>query len=383
MKHPMHLFPIPSRRAVLRRGAAAAAGLGLPALAQGQRKTAPAPAIVQIVDTSMAEQDVAKDFLLGSRAAWQDINAQGGLRGRPLRHQTLEVDGSATGVRDALQAALADPACIALSGTVSDPVATMVAELLPAQPQGLAHLAPWLQNSSVTLGNRTFPIFAGRQEQLAHALKSLALVGVREVGVVFASGREQELHREDVARVAAAMKLALAPYRGNGDLVQLGQRLGPQSPAVLLFIGGTPELVQFTQGLERQNRQRFVIALADINLQAVQQMGGARSTPVIATQPVPMVTAPLPVVRRYREVMSRLFDEPPVALSLAGFVAARATFAVLQEVDGPPTRAAVLAACQRQQPVDLGGLRVAFDPQRRQSSYVTQTMLTAAGRMVG
>jgi hypothetical protein len=33
------------------------------------------------VDTSQEQQDVAKDFLIGSRAAWQDINLKGGLRG--------------------------------------------------------------------------------------------------------------------------------------------------------------------------------------------------------------------------------------------------------------------------------------------------------------
>lgn len=372
-----------SRRTVLRGGALAAAALGLPAFAQGQRRAGTAPAIIQIVDTSMAEQDVAKDFLLGSRAAWADINARGGLRGQPLRHETLEVDGSAAGVRQALQAALADPGCLALSGTVSDPVAAQVSALLGSEQAGLAQIAPWLLNSSLALGDRTFPVFAGRQEQVAHALKSLALVGVREIGVVFASAREQQLHREDIVRAATAMKLGVTEYRATGDLGQLGQRLGPQSPALLLFVGGSPELVQFTQGLDRQNRQRFVIGLADVNLQVVQQMGGARSTPVIATQAVPMVSSPLPVVRRYREVMARLYDEPPVPLSLAGFVAALATFGVLQGVEGSLHRASVLAACRRQQPIDLGGLRVSFDPQRRQVNYVTQTMLTAVGRVVG
>jgi ABC-type branched-subunit amino acid transport system substrate-binding protein len=378
----MSQFPLLSRRGLLR-GSLLAAVAGS-VLGQPARKSGSAPVtVVQILDTSMAQQDVAKDFLLGSRAAWHDINAQGGLRGRVVLHETLEVDGSAAAVRQALQAAVADPSCVALSGTVGDPVAAQVVQLLTAAPAGLAQIAPWLQNSSIGVGDSTFPIFAGRAEQVAHALKSLALVGVQDVGVVYASALEQRRHQDDIARVASGMDLRLAAYLGSGDLSLLGQRLGPRSPAILLFVGGTPELVQFTHGLDRQQRQRFVIALADVNLQAVQQMGGARSTPLIATQTVPMVTSTLPIVRHYREVMARLFDEPPVALSLAGFVAARATFAILQGIDGPLTRAAVLAACQRQQPIDLGGLRVSFDPRRGSRGYVTQTMLTAGGRVVG
>ena len=98
------------------------------------------------------------------------------------------------------------------------------------------------------------------------------------------------------------------------------------------------------------------MALADVNLQTVIQMGGAKSTPVIATQAVPMVSASTPIVRRYREVLG--------------------------DVD-TPTRTGVLAAFQRRSDVDVGGYRVSFNAQRRSATYVTQSMLTADGRVVG
>ena len=101
------------------------------------------------------------------------------------------------------------------------------------------------------------------------------------------------------------------------------------------------------------------------------------------TQPVPMVNASLPVVRAYREVLARLFDEPPSPLSLAGFLAARYTSEVLDDVDGPLTRANVLVASQKRAAIDLGGYRISFNPQRFGSTYVTQSMLSADGRVVG
>jgi hypothetical protein len=150
-----------------------------------------------------------------------------------------------------------------------------------------------------------------------------------------------------------------------------------------LFVGGTPELAQFTQGLEKQSRQRYIVALADVNLQILMQMGAARNTPVITTQPVPMVNASLPVVRQYRETLARLFDEPPTPHSLAGFIAARYTFEILNEIEGPLTRQNVLARFQRRSSVDVGGYRIAFDAQRRGSTYVTQSMMTLDGRLIG
>jgi len=371
----------PGRRRVLVGAAAFAAAPAL--LAQPAKAAARSVLVAQIVDTSPTQQDVSKDFLIGSRAAWQDINQKGGLRGRPVQHVSVEVDGSAASMKAAVQQLLDNPACLVLSGTAGDPAAGLLAAELRQQGAAIAHVAPWLQNSSVEVDERTFPIFAARQEQIGHALRSLTVMGVSEVGAVYASQQEYQLYQQDLERIATGMKLKLQSYRANGDLDRLGQRLTPGTPAILLFVGGTPELVQFTQGLEKQQRQRYIVALADVNLQTMTQMGGARSTPVIATQAVPMVNASLPVVRSYRETMARLFDEPPVSLSLAGFIAARYTYEVLRDMDGALTRAAALAAFQRREAVDVGGYRVAFNPQRRSATYVTQSMLTTDGRVIG
>ena len=132
-----------------------------------------------------------------------------------------------------------------------------------------------------------------------------------------------------------------------------------------------------------QARQRYIVALADVNLQVLKDMGGVHDIPIIATQPVPLRTAALPIVRMYRETLSRLFDEPPTALSLAGFIAARYTSEVLMSVNAPLTRQSVLAAFQKRSSLDLGGFRVSFDAQRRSGHFVTQSMLSRDGRQIG
>ena len=372
----------PARRRIIAAGGAALLGSAIPAQSQPGRAAAPL-AIAQIVDVSALQQDVSKDFLIGSRAAWQDINAKGGVRGRQVQHLAIEVDGTLPSLQAAIASVKGNPSCVCLSGTAGDPVATQLVGLMRQDNLALAHVAPWLQNSSLEVDDRTFPIFAARQEQIGHALKSLATMGVQDLGAVYASFGEYAMYQQDLERIAAELKLKLQSFRADGELVRLGQRLGQATPAILLFVGGTPELVQFTQGLDKQARQRYVVALADVNLQTMMQMGAARSTPVIATQAVPMVNASLPIVRAYREALSRLFDEPPTPLSLAGFIAARYTFEVLHDIDSPVTRASVLAAFQRRATLDVGGFRVAFDPRRRAGAFVTQSMLTTDGRVVG
>jgi hypothetical protein len=159
-----------SRRTALKGAAAAVLATTCSAWAQPGRPIM----VAQIVDSSSEQQDVAKDFLIGSRAAWQDINSRGGLRGRPVQHAAIEVDGTPASLKAAVQSLRDNPACVALSGTVSDPVATRLVALLREQGLNIAHVAPWLQNSVMEIDERTFPIFAARQEQIGHALKSLS-----------------------------------------------------------------------------------------------------------------------------------------------------------------------------------------------------------------
>ena len=374
-----------SRRLLLKQAGLAGAGVSLPAWAQpakpstGQRSVT----IAQIVDFSQAQQDVSKDFLIGSRAAWQDINLRGGIRGRPVQHQALETDGTPSSVRAAFEAVKSNPSCVVMSGTVGDQIASQIVMLSRQDGLNMAHAAPWLQNSGLEVDDKTFPIFAARQEQISYALKTLSVMGMNELGAIYGSIQDYTAYHVELERIAASMQLKLQSFQGGNDLRALGQKLTPRTPAVLLFVGGTPELAEFTQGLEKQARQRYIVALADVNLQTMLQMGAAKSTPVIATQPVPLVNASLPIVRSYRETMTRLFDEPPTPLSLAGFIAARYTYEMLNDIDGPLNRQNALTAFQRRANLDIGGFRVSFNPQRRSNTYVTQSMMTVDGRLIG
>ena len=374
-----------SRRQWLQHVSLLVAGAAAPVWAQPAKPAAASRGVVvaQLVDFSSEQQDVSKDFLIGSRAAWQDINAQGGIRGRRVEHVALETDGTPASVRAALASVKKDPACVVLSGTVGDLLASQVAVISRQGELNIAHAAPWLQNSSLEVDDNTFAIFAGRQQQIGHALKNLSVMGMKTLGAVYANAREYAALHAEVERIAAGMQLTLESFQGTGNPRLLGQKLTASTPAVLLFLGGTPELAQFTQGLEKQARQRYILALSDVNLQTLLQMGAARNTPVIATQPVPLVSASLAVVRKYRETLARLFDEPPNSLSLAGYIAARYTFEVLNETEGPLTRQSALTSFRRRTNLDIGGFRINFNGQRRSGSYVTQSMMTQEGRLIG
>ena len=383
-KPKIELLPA-QRRAVLQRILAVSAAAMLPAIPVRAQPVKPW-VIAQIVDTTAQQQDVSKDYLIGSRAARQEINEKGGLQGRPVKHLSIETDGTATSLRAALDSAQSITSCIALSGTAGDRTAQALSNLMRSERSGLAHVAPWLQSDSNDLDGITFSIFADRQAQISHIVKSLSVVGTKELGVIYASPQEFALHRADVERSAQLMSMQIITSQPTQDLKSVGQKLAATSPAVQLFIGGTPELAQLTAGLAQQSRQRYVLALADVNLQTMKEMGAARQTPVFAAQTVPMVNSSLPVVRAYRASMSKYFDEPANPLSLAGYIAARYTFEVLNRAVNTGSglnRQTALAAFQKRDTMNLGGFIVNYNASGRGSQFVTQSMLGKDGYMVG
>nr|WP_315490587.1 ABC transporter substrate-binding protein [uncultured Rhodoferax sp.] len=372
----------PQRRAALR----TLAGLGLvattPLWAQ-PNKGVRSITVAQIADMSTSQLDVSKDFLVGSRVAWQEINSRGGLQGNTIKHLVIEVDGSSASLRAAVESLKSQPQCVAVFGSCGDRAASQLVNSLGRELPDLAHVAPWLQNVEAAAMPNTFPIFASRQEQIAHAIKSLSVMGITQVGAVYGTPEEHTAYRADLEQAARALNLSIVSYTSQGDLRDLAQSLQATSPRVLLFVGGTPELVRFSQGVEKQAVQRYIIAMSDVNLQSIQQMGMSRFTPMIATQVVPMVNSNVPVVKAYRSALGRLYDEPPTPLSLAGYMSARYTYEVLQTVDGSVNRASALQAFARRSAVDLGGFRIAPDSRTRGAAYVTQSMISVDGRLVG
>lgn len=351
--------------------------------AQAPRATAVTPSVLQVVDMSESQIDVSKDFLIGARAAWQDLNSRGGIRGKAVRHVVVEVDGSPQSLRSAVDTLKAQPECLAVVGSAGHRAASQLATLLQREMPDVAHVAPWQHSQPLEGQDSTFGIFATRQEQISHAVKSLSIMGVTEVGAVFASAAERVSYQGDLEQAAANLKLKLKTYVPSSTLQALATELRPDSPRILIFLGGTPELLQFSQGIEKQAAQRYIVAMSDVNLQTLQQLGVSRFTPVIATQAVPPVNGNQPIVRSYRETLNRLFDEPPTPQSLAGYLSARYTQEVMLTLDGGLNRANLLQAFARRLPLDLGGFRINPDLRRKTPAFVTQSMVGADGRLVG
>jgi hypothetical protein len=300
---------------------------------------------------------------------------------------SINTDGSAAALRDALAQIRNDPAQVALLGAVGGRLAAASIAVAKQAQLEIAHVAPWLADSRFDDERSVFAIFASREAQIRHALNALATLGIAELGLVYSSKREEDAMHDELAAISERLKLRarrLSVPAGQ-DIAAYAATLREDIPAYLLFLGGSIELAQFTQGLTKQKLPRYIICLSDVDTTTLLQLDPGKSASIIFAQVVPNPqSSSAPVVRAYRNTLKALFDEAPAPVSLAGYLAGHYAARVLAGLDANASRAAVLAEFDRRRPVDLDGYRIDFAAHPgRGSSFVSQTMLGANGRLIG
>lgn len=349
---------------------------------QAQPAGARAVKVVQLLDVSPDQQELSRDHAGGLQLALALHNRA--RAGRPLALDTVELR-NADELPKRMAQLRADEDVVALLGTCGERLA--LAAVPAARHAGLevAHIGPWLGDTRFDGQAEVLPLFASREQQLRHALRSLDAMGVADIGLVFASASDRAALSDSAMAAGRRIGVRLQSIGGHGeDVATVAGSLTAQAPPVLLFLGGTVELARFAKALSRRRLQRYLVSLSDVDPATLLQLGAARTVPLILTQVVPNpATSALPVVRDYREGLKLLFDEAPSPTGLAGFLAGRYVAQLLSRMEGPVTRAAVLQRARQRPALDLGGFALSFAGGGRGSGYVTQTMLTPDGRLIG
>ena len=134
MKHPIH-----RRHLLIGAAAALAAPLAL-AQSPGRATRAATPTgtarVAQILDMSLEQQELSRDYSTGVRLAW----ATAGSASLPL--VTFETDGSAASLARTLAAIREDSSICALLATVGERLALNCATALKRERLDIAHVGP-------------------------------------------------------------------------------------------------------------------------------------------------------------------------------------------------------------------------------------------------
>lgn len=368
--------------------AAAAAALGLAAAPPAQADLV----VGQVAPLSGGLASTGHQMVVGTRVAFDEANAEGGVRGQRIRAVVVD-DGYQVEQTLALTRKLvADPQVLALVGFAGTAnCAALLKENVLAQA-GIALVAPYTGGEPLrTPWNPwIFHVRAGYADEAEHMVDQLVTQGDDRVAVLY---QDDAFGQAGLAGVEAALArrrlkvAAAAPYQRNTIEVEPAVRriLDAHAQAVIL-VGVNKPAAAFVRQYREAGGGGQLFSISVVDPAELVRFGGQDAVRGVAiSQVVPYPYRPLlPVVRAFQRAMQRFApDEPINYTNFEEYLGGRVLVEALRRAGPSPDRAAVAKALESLHPYDLGGFLVDFGPGRRVGSrFVEVTVIGAGGRLL-
>jgi branched-chain amino acid transport system substrate-binding protein len=372
--------PTTSRRRVLTGLAAtAAAGLGMPAFAQGKPIR-----IGTTFDNSSVEKANGQGLFQGSSAFFNALNKAGGLNGTKVELVMADDTFKPDVAKANALAFEKDSSVLALL----HPLGTrQTSEVMDAVP-GMAVVGPI--TGTVALRKKTAPntfwVRVNYDQEVEKLVTTAAVLGQSRIGLV---------HSNDPLgqSVLAAFKTALAKAKLEPAVIATtpnttSMEVGPAADAIakakpqVVIIGLAGTAPVFMKALRDAGGNSSAYGLS-ITASALAAMGDlARGLGFVIVVPSPYSTK-FEIVRRYQADMVANGTKDFSLTSLEGYINAAVLAEGLRRAGGSPTRASVMAGLASIENFDLGGLKINYGRTSREGGhFVDVAVIGSRGQML-
>jgi branched-chain amino acid transport system substrate-binding protein len=340
----------------------------------------------QSCDLSSATAVRVKDFVKGVDAYIDSINAQGGVRGRPVKIVRYD---DAFKVEKALENAkrlVEQDKALILFGVGS---AASTAAILPyATEKGVPILGSLSGADSLRKPNQMlFHTRASFGEEVQQVAKHLSTLGVKRVAALAADlpiGKDGSAALEQAAKaygleIVRVEKVA-ADLKNLPDASAAIAKLNPQ--AVLLFAPAGPG-IKFTEAIRSAGYAGQLVGLSVMSSDALYKALGEKSRGMIITQVVPFPwSSKLNLTQDYQKLMVQ--SKIPLSIdTMEGYTMARMLIEGLQAAGANPARKSFITALEGMTDKDMGGLRITFSSKDHvATNLVNITMIGQNGKLV-
>jgi branched-chain amino acid transport system substrate-binding protein len=332
--------------------------------------------------------DLGQAIQQGARAYFDELNAKGGVHGRPVQLTSLDDVYDVKKALANVEGFLEDPDTFALFNCFGTP---LVSAMLPKVIEsGVPFFAPYTGALAARPKARNvFNIRASYPEEAEQLVQHLATVGIKRIGVAY----QNNAFGKEVfdGAVLAAQKHKLAPppnatvENDGSDAGKAAAKLIEADPeAVIVGLAGKPT-VDFVKAIRAKRRGLALYALSVLGAAATLKALGDDGIGMAISQVVPLPTSPtMGVVRDFRAAWNASGTKlEPSHVALEGYINARVFVEGLRRAGPNATRASLVDALWALKRHDLGGFEVGFsEPGRNASRFVELTMVAAGGKLV-
>jgi len=307
-------------------------------------------------------------FHAGSRAHFEQFNQRGGLQGDTLRLD-LRDDGYEAERADANTRALVeDPRVLALFGYVGTPTSRMALPYLKRNGIALVGAfsgADMLYDPALT---QSFPVRASYQREALALVDAMREAGVKHLGVLIQADPFGRAGLEALRKALPAAGIQTAGTttikRNSVDVDEAVESLIGNTATDGFFIASSyATSAAFIRKARSQGHHGPFFMLSFTGIEPLRDALQQDPSQVVMTQVVPSpLDASVPIVADYQNAMRARGDSHFDAISLEGYIAARALTEALRHARRPLTRASVLNSLNGMGDMDLGGFKLHMGP---------------------
>jgi len=331
--------------------------------------------------------ELGLQFKLGAELLFDNVNAQGGLNGRPVELRSLD-DGFEPQRCVRNTQALIDAGASVLFGYVG--TASSLAALPLASAAQRLFFAPFTGSEAVRIpfNPLAFHLRASYVDEAHAIVKHLTSVGIQRIGVFYQNDGDGKAGLLGVAR---ALKLQYQSPAGLGfvernsvEVESAVKSILAAKPDAIVQISTYRSCAAFIRAARRAGFSGVFYNISLVGAQALAHELGSAAQGVVVSQVMPFPFAPLTrLAGEYLAAGQAALGAKFQASygSVEGYVAAKTLVEALRRA-ASPSPAAIAGALESLRDLDLGGFHVDFGPNQHVASrYIDLTILTDDGKV--
>jgi len=348
---------------------------GLATLGSGSR-AAPMLRIGASAALSGPPAALGRQYHLGSQAALQAANEQGGIRGSPVLLDLLDDGYEPDRAVLNTETLLRDERVLALLGYVGTP--TCMAALPLIKRHQLALVGPYTGADALWERNnpQVFMVRASYRDEARALARAMRDDGVRQVQVLYQAdlyGRAGlEALREATASAGPALGAAATVKRNTVEVAEAVRQLVPTAEAIYL-VSTYQSCAAFVQQARQAGFRGRFYSLSFAGREPLRAALGGSLQNIVFAQVMPDPEDPLlPVVAQYQRALRALGTSSFDSISLEGYVAARVLLEALRRAKPPLDRARLMQALAGLGSLELGGFSLQYSSTERRGSRLVR-----------
>ena len=319
----------------------------------------------------------------GIQAHLRDVNAEGGVKGRPVRLVTWDDAYHPDSAEEGVHQLIDVENVLAVVGNVGTPTAKKTVPIANEKKTllfgaftgaGLLRKAP---PDRYVINFR-----ASYAEETADMVDGLLSLDILPEEIAFFTqddsygnaGYEGAIRRLEEKGYMEARSLSHGRYMRNTlNVTDAVVKLlnAPTPPRAIIAVGAYRPCAKFIRIIKRAFPNIIIVNISFVGSEALAETLGADGDGVLVTQVVPHFASKLPVTKEYLSALDRHFpDYAPDFVSLEGFLVAKLFVEGLKHTVEIPTRESIIDGLESLRNLDIGMEQpISFSPTEHQASH--------------